>query len=59
MLSPVTYIKEVIHEIKKVSWPSRAQTQKMTLIVLGVSIVVGLYIGVIDFIFQKIMTSIL
>lgn len=54
-----SYINEVIREIKKVTWPSRKQTQDMTLLVIGVSLVVGLYIGALDFIFQKLMTGIL
>lgn len=54
-----SYINEVIREIKKVTWPSRKQTQDMTLLVIGVSVVVGLYIGALDFIFQKLMTGIL
>ncbi len=59
MLKVTTYIKEVIREIKKVTWPSKKQTQDMTLLVIGVSIAVGLYIGLLDTIFQKLMASIL
>lgn len=59
MLKVTTYIKEVIREIKKVTWPSKKQTQDMTLLVIGVSLVVGLYIGLLDTIFQKLMASIL
>ncbi|MCB9813534.1 MAG: preprotein translocase subunit SecE [Pseudomonadales bacterium] len=59
MLKASTYINEVIREIKKVTWPSKKQTQDMTLLVIGVSLVVGLYIVLLDFIFQKLMTGIL
>ena len=59
MLKVSTYINEVIREIKKVTWPSKEQTQKMTLLVIGVSVAVGLYIGLLDFVFQKLMTGIL
>jgi len=59
MLKVATYIKEVIREIKKVTWPSKKQTQDMTLLVIVVSLAVGLYIGLLDTIFQKLMASIL
>lgn len=59
MLKVSTYINEVIREIKKVTWPTKKQTQDMTLLVIGVSLVVGLYISLLDFIFQKLMTGIL
>jgi preprotein translocase subunit SecE len=59
MLKVSTYINEVIREIKKVTWPSKKQTQNMTLLVIGVSLAIGVYIGLLDFIFQKLMTSIL
>ena len=58
MLKVTTYIKEVVREIKKVTWPSKKKTQDMTLLVIGVSLAVGLYIGLLDNIFQKIMASI-
>ena len=52
--NPVTYFSEVQTELKKVTWPSRQQTQTLTLIVIGVSIAVGLYVGLLDLIFTKI-----
>ena len=59
MLKVTTYINEVIREIKKVTWPSKKQTQNMTLLVIGVSLAVGLYIGLLDTIFQKLMANII
>lgn len=59
MLSPVTFIKEVVRETKKVTWPTKKQTQDMTLIVIGVSVSIGLYIALVDKIFQKLLANIL
>lgn len=59
MLSPVSFIKEVVRETKKVTWPTKKQTQDMTLLVVGVSIVIGLYIALLDGIFQKLLSEIL
>ena len=59
MLSPVTFIKEVVRETKKVTWPTKQQTQNMTLLVIGVSTVIGLYIGLLDAIFQRLLAIVL
>jgi len=55
MFKPAQYFKEVIREIKKVSWPSKEQTQEKTILVLTVSVLIGLYIGVLDFIFSQLL----
>ena len=57
MFKPAQYFKEVAREVKKVSWPSREQTQEKTLLVLTVSIIIGLYIGVLDFVFSKLLAA--
>ncbi len=53
------YMQEVTTELKKVSWPSREKTINLTLLVLGVSIVVAVYIGGLDFVFQKVITNLI
>lgn len=45
----ITYFKEVRVEIKKVNWPTRSETIRYTLIVLGISIGVAMFLGSIDF----------
>lgn len=59
MLTPVSFIKEVVRETKKVTWPTRQQTQKMTLLVIGVSVAIGLYIALLDVVFQRLLAEIL
>lgn len=46
-----TFLKEVKLEMKKVNWPSKQETIKYTLIVIGVSIVVAAFLGTLDYIF--------
>jgi preprotein translocase SecE subunit len=46
-------IMSILAEIAKVSWPSRQETIKLTLIVIVVSVSVGLYIGFLDVAFAK------
>jgi len=59
MLDPVGFIREVGRESKKVTWPTRKQTQNMTLLVIGVSVAIGLYIGLLDAFFQRLLAGIL
>jgi len=46
-----TFLKEVKVELKKVNWPTKQETIKYTLIVIGVSLVVAIFLGGLDFIF--------
>jgi preprotein translocase subunit SecE len=45
----VSYIKESKEELKKVAWPSRKMVIRDTLIVLGVSLSMAVFFGVVDF----------
>ena len=56
--SPVQFIREVIAELKKVTWPTREETMKLTLVVIVLSVIVGAFIGALDITFLKI-TSLL
>ena len=44
---------QVLEELKKVTWPSRRETIRLTLVVIGVSLIIGLYIGIIDILLNK------
>lgn len=44
---------EIIDELKKVSWPSREQTIRLTTIVIVISLIIGLYVGIIDVLLAK------
>lgn len=49
------FLKEVQTELKKVTWPTQKQAVRLTGIVVGVSLVVGLYVGVLDYTLTKIV----
>lgn len=53
----ITFLKEVRLEIKKVNWPTRKETIRYTLIVVGVSIAVAAYLGGLDFLFSIILNK--
>ncbi len=47
------FLDEAWSELKKVSWPTREQTRNLTVLVFAVSLAVGLYITVFDFVFAE------
>ncbi len=47
-IGPVKFVKEVISELKKVTWPSRDETIKLTVVVIVISVLVGAFIGGLD-----------
>ena len=57
--SPLSFLKEVKLELSKVVWPTKKEAVKLTAIVIGVSLMVGLFIGALDFLFTNIMTVII
>ena len=50
----VRTFREVRSEMKKVVWPSREETQRLTLVVIGISLSIGLLLGGFDFLFAEL-----
>jgi preprotein translocase subunit SecE len=65
MINPIqkitTYIRESIAELKKVTWPTRKLTIAYTLLVIGISLALAIFIGIADFVLalgvEKIITK--
>lgn len=51
---PVNFFKEVRAELSKIIWPTKEEIIKLTAIVIGISLVIGIYIGALDMLFLKI-----
>ncbi|OGY09323.1 MAG: preprotein translocase subunit SecE [Candidatus Blackburnbacteria bacterium RIFCSPHIGHO2_01_FULL_43_15b] len=58
-MNPITFLTEVITELKKVVWPSRNQTIQATVLVIAISLIVGLYVGGLDYIFTTALNKLL
>ena len=54
-----SFLGEVRLEIKKVNWPTRSQTLRYTLIVVGISVAVAIFLGGIDFGFTTVINKFL
>ncbi|MFO7807345.1 MAG: preprotein translocase subunit SecE [Candidatus Moraniibacteriota bacterium] len=52
MKQVINFLKEARDELKKVSWPNKEQTFKYTLVVIGVSLAVAIFLGVLDLVFS-------
>jgi preprotein translocase subunit SecE len=48
----------VFAELKKVSWPSRQEAIRLSLIVIAVCVVIGLFLGLIDLGFTELFTKV-
>jgi preprotein translocase subunit SecE len=42
------FLKEVRIELSKVSWPTREQVTQYTLVVVGLSLALAIFLGVVD-----------
>jgi len=47
------FFRQVVAELRKVIWPTRKELLSYTWIVLSFVLIMGAYIGVLDFIFTK------
>lgn len=57
--NPLIFLREVVTELKKVTWPTREQVIRLTAVVIVVSALVGLYLGVLDYIFTMLIELVL
>ncbi|MBI3305134.1 preprotein translocase subunit SecE [Candidatus Parcubacteria bacterium] len=55
----VTYLQEARSEFAKVNWPTRRQTINYTLVVIGFSLAMAVFLGALDALFAFIVQRIL
>ncbi|MCS6802752.1 MAG: preprotein translocase subunit SecE [Chloroflexota bacterium] len=53
------FARDIIAELKKVTWPSAQQVRELTIVVLIISSVVGVILGGIDWVFSKLVEVLL
>jgi len=49
MTSPLVFLRETTDELKKVTWPTQQEVIRLTVVVILVSLIVGLFIGGVDY----------
>lgn len=51
------YLRDTKSELRHVSWLTRSQTVNLTLAVIAISILVGLFLGFLDQIMQMLLRT--
>lgn len=49
------FFREVVQELKRVTWPSRRQTLSTTGVVLALVVLVSIFLGVVDFALSRLV----
>ncbi|HIF71694.1 MAG TPA: preprotein translocase subunit SecE [Dehalococcoidia bacterium] len=52
------FFKEVFGELRKVSWPSRQEATRLTVMVIMLSATIGVFLGLIDMLFARLLSVI-
>jgi len=55
----INFLTEARNELKKVVWPTKRETVNLTIVVVVVSLVVGLFLTGADFIFSRLIRAII
>ncbi|MBN1279867.1 MAG: preprotein translocase subunit SecE [Chlorobium sp.] len=53
------YYREVVGEMRKVSWPSKEETKDLTIVVLTVSGILALFTFAVDWVINSVMGRLL
>ena len=53
------YLQEVVAELRKVVWPTREQTTRLTLLVIAVSVAVGIFLALADIGFDQLFSRLI
>ena len=53
------FVGETASELRRVTWPSRQETLRLTVMVISVAVVVGIFLGVVDLSFARLFDVIL
>ena len=53
-----TFFSDIVGELKKVVWPTRQETMRLTLIVIGLCVVMGLILGAVDYGFSELVAKV-
>ncbi len=55
----VGFLREVRGEFQRITWPSRPEVLGLTALVLLIIVLLSIYVGIWDFIFQRLIAFLL
>jgi len=53
---PISFLKEVKVELSKVAWSTRRELLASTIVVIVVTVLLGIFIGLIDVVLSRLLT---
>ena len=53
------FIGEAISELRRVTWPTREETMRLTIMVVAVAAAVGVFLGIVDVVFARLFDILL
>ncbi|TDI89805.1 MAG: preprotein translocase subunit SecE [Chloroflexi bacterium] len=56
--SVIRFFSEVFSELRKVTWPTRQVATRLTLLVIALSATIGVFLGLIDMLFARVLSVI-
>lgn len=59
MNKAISFLQEVREELSKVTWPTREQTIRYTILVILVAVVTGAFLGGLDYVLTSLTALIL
>jgi len=57
--SPAQFVRQVKQEVSKITWPTKAETMQGSIVVILMSVLIALFLFVIDMIFAKLIQVVL
>ncbi len=54
-MKPISFLRDTWAELRLVRWPDRPTTIKLTVIVIVISVLTGVYVGGLDYLFTNIL----
>lgn len=53
------YFGDIVSELRRVTWPTREETYRLTVMVIMVAATIGLFLGLVDMVFSRLIGVIL
>jgi preprotein translocase subunit SecE len=55
-VNPVTFMQDVVSELRKSVWPSKEEVARLTAVVIVLAIAIGFFLGGLDRLFNEVFT---
>ena len=56
-VSPVSFFRETVAELRKSVWPTREETTRLTLVVIALAVASGFFLGGLDTLLTRTFTK--